>query len=126
MRKRRTQGRTFRVQAILGLILGAVFLCFGVFRIIPEYGAVGFLWTFLAVFIIAANCRTLIQTSGDRAAPPTGSESEQWDMKDPEEKLMELYRLYNRKMITKEEYMSERQRILRDIRGEPGKDDDEV
>ena len=116
MRKREKQGRTFRTQSILGLLLGAVFLGFGIFIVLPEYGSVGYIWMLLAVFIILVNFRTLLQSAGKSSVnlpePRSGDEAK----KDPEESLMELYRLYNRKVITKEEYTSRRERILKDLK----------
>ncbi|MGI6577514.1 MAG: hypothetical protein ACOX1Q_05640 [Eubacteriales bacterium] len=116
MRKRPTQGRTFRSQAILGLLLGIGFLGFGVIKVVPEYGTVGILWTFLAVFIIVVNCRTIIQGAGNSDSATSRSGAGGDTKKDPEEDLMELYRIYNRKLITKEEYLSKREDILRDIK----------
>lgn len=122
MKKREKQGRTFRTQSILGLALGVVFLGFGIFIVLPEYGSVGYIWMLLAVFIVLVNLRTLLQSAGKSSGilPEPGSGDEA--MKDPEESLMELYRLYNRKMITKEEYMSRRERILRDLKDKEKKD----
>jgi hypothetical protein len=165
MRYRRN--RTF---SILGLIASAVFIAAGLFVIIPQYGSIGILWTFLAAFVTVANGliafakRDASGKSGRTRNGNGGDEVHGWDAgygregnsghsgdpvafrrkavyfrpskteveemltangagrkdRDPEERLMELYRLYNRRLISEKDYRERRAKILKDVQDPEG------
>lgn len=106
--------RPSKTHSLVGLILGILFIGFGVFFIIPRYGALGFLWTFLALFIIIVNSRNVFGKSVSPAKRPKSEEQHiTYEDQNSEERLSDLYMLYNRKLITEEQYQHEREEILR-------------
>ena len=85
--------------------------------VIPTFGAFGILWTLIAVGIVGINFYQAfgkkylgpeihIEEEGVSADDPKG---------DPQQRLEQLQSLYDRRLITAEEYEQKRQEILKEL-----------
>lgn len=109
--RRRVTYRPSRASGIVALIFGVVFVLIGIFVVIPGSGWFGVLWTALAVVITVANAYTAFGGKYGRS---------QIEIEDPDEprgsgaqaRLEELRTLYDRRLITEEEYEKKRAEIL--------------
>ncbi|MBU5625744.1 SHOCT domain-containing protein [Oscillibacter sp. MSJ-2] len=109
--------------SILYIVVACVFVIIGVTQVIPSgAGLFGVLWTGMALCFAAFGVYNLVRAlrskdgSGlygveivDESAPssPAGGSAEQ--------RLQELRSLYDRSLITEEEYEEKRREILRDL-----------
>ena len=124
---RRIKVKPGKTQSKLGFFVGIAFVLIGVVMVIPIFGPFGILWTAIAVFIAFSNYKNGFTEEGvptheieieddsngygysntnDYSAPQYGSED------DIEVKLRKLESLYNKDLITSEEYEKKRQEIL--------------
>lgn len=96
-----------------------VFVVIGLVVVIPSAGAFGILWTLMAVGITGYNAYCAfgkgyvgpeihIEEDGEDRAPSSGGDSVQ-------QRLQELRNLYDRSLITEEEYEEKRREILKDL-----------
>ena len=117
MRKKRVTYRPGKTAGAFGVVWGAIFILIGIFVAIPTFGTFGILWTLMAVGITAYNAYCAfgkgyvgpeISIEDDGSSPAGGS-------RDTEERLRELQSLYDRSLITREEYEEKRKEILKDL-----------
>ncbi len=104
--------RDSKEQSFFGLIGGCIFSCIGLFVAIPTFGAFGLLWTAIAIGITV--------THGYNAFSEKGIATAIIDVQDEaeetvEQRLKKLDDLYQKQLITQEEYNTKRQDILKDI-----------
>lgn len=101
-----------KAQSKFAMVFGLIFVCIGIFVVIPTFGPFGILWTSAAAFIVYANYR-----NGFTDKPMTTHEIivEESDSESIEERLKTLESLYNQRLITKEEYDEKREKILNEI-----------
>ena len=104
-------------QSIFGGIVGVVFCLIGLFFVIPTFGIFGIFWTAIAAFITARNFAMakgkadmgsyVIEDENDAHAAKNGQTAE--------ERLTELQNLYDRRLISTEEYEQKRKEILEEL-----------
>ena len=112
MKRRSYRYRPSKAQSILSAAGGVVFVLIGLFFAIPTFGLFGVLWTLFALGIAAANLYRAFSGKGygsweveeDGPSAPGGL--------DFEEKLQKLQRLYDQRLITREEYDRKRAEIM--------------
>ena len=114
MRRRSYRYRPNKVQSAVGIAAGGLFILLGLFFVIPTFGFFGIIWTLFAVGITASNAYAAFSGRGygslemeERDGPGEGSGG-----LDFEEKLQKLQRLYEQRLITREEYEQKRAEIL--------------
>ena len=111
--------RPSKTAGLFGVLWGAVFVVIGLVVVIPSAGAFGILWTLMAVGITGYNAYCAfgkgyvgpeihIEEDGEDRAPSSGGDSVQ-------QRLQELRNLYDRSLITEEEYEEKRREILKDL-----------
>ena len=117
MRRRRVRVQPSKPAMILSLVVGILFVLIGIFVVIPNFGLFGFFWTMIAVGITAVNAgplfgkethtrQIIIEDDSDDTAytsPPVS---------DAEQRLTELQTLYNKGLITRDEYDAKRAEII--------------
>lgn len=106
---------------VLSLVVGVIFCLLGIFIVIPTFGVFGLFWTLISAGITVVNAMPLfsgedrdlyhtmtIEEDGgyDGLAADTQSD-------DAAARLEKLKELYDRRLITTEEYESKREEILR-------------
>ena len=103
-----------KAQSILGIAGGVVFIFIGLFFAIPTLGPFGILWTLFAVGITAAHAYTAFSGKGYGSweVEEDGSPATPGGGLDFEEKLQKLQRLYDQRLITREEYDRKRAEIM--------------
>ena len=104
-----------RSQSLFGGIIGIVFCLIGLFVVIPTVGPFGILWTAIAGFMTA---RSFAMAKGKAVMGSYVIEDEgdaQKNEKSAEERLTELQNLYDRRLISAEEYEQKRKEILEEL-----------
>ena len=116
--RRRMRYRPSKASCIFSGIVGIIFTGIGCFVVIPTFGAFGILWTLIALgmtiyqFAMAAGKVSMGSWSIEEEG--TGTESGE-DGKSAQERLTELQNLYDRRLISQEEYEKTRQEILKEL-----------
>lgn len=118
--RRRMRYRPSKASCIFGGIVGIIFTGIGVFAVIPTFGAFGILWTLIALgmaiyqFAMAAGKVSMgswsIEEEGTGAEEGNGPGG-----KSAQDRLTELQNLYDRRLISQEEYEKKRQEILEEL-----------
>jgi len=116
MARKRVTYRPSKTSGIFGSIVGGIFVLIGIAVVIPTFGPFGILWTLIAVGITGINAYSAFgkgyvgpeiniedESPGSSAAGGT------------ELRLRELQGLYDRGLITQEEYEAKRQEILKEL-----------
>ena len=106
---------------VLSLVVGVIFCLLGVFIVIPTFGVFGLFWTLISAGITVVNAMPLfsgedrdlyhtmtIEEDGGYDGLAADTESD-----DIAARLKKLKELYDRRLITTEEYESKREEILR-------------
>ncbi len=134
MRRRyRVTHRPSKASGAMGAVFGGVFVLIGLFVVIPTFGAFGILWTLFAAAIMGFNLYAAFgknkngtyneymgqqvdieQDTGAGFSVPEESEN-RGGASDIEERLQQLLRLYETGLITRDEYDSKREEILREL-----------
>lgn len=114
MRRRSYRYRPNKVQGVIGVAAGALFVVIGLFFAIPNAGLFGVIWTLFAAGITAANAYSAFSGRGYGTLEMTedGTPGGEGGGLDFEEKLQKLQRLYDQRLITREEYDKKRAEIL--------------
>ena len=104
-------------QSIFSGVVGIVFCLIGLFVVVPTFGPFGLLWTAIAVFMTARSFAMakgkadvgsyVIEEDSDASGTKNGQSVE--------ERLTELQNLYDRRLITTEEYEQKRKEILEEL-----------
>ncbi len=116
MARKRVTYRPGKTSGIFGSIVGGIFVLIGIAVAIPTFGTFGILWTLIAAGITVYNAYSAfgkgyvgpvinIEDDAPDSAAAGGSES----------RLRELQGLYDRGLITQEEYEAKRREILREL-----------
>ena len=122
--RRRMRYRPSKASCIFGGIVGIIFSCIGLFVVIPSFGPFGILWTLIAIgitiyqFAMAAGKVSMGSWSieeEDGTGEGRGSAAGSSDRKSAQERLTELQSLYDRRLISQEEYEQKRQEILKEL-----------
>lgn len=103
-------------QSMVGFFGGLVFIFIGVTYIIPIFSLFGVFWTLMAVIITAVNGYNAFSGKGVATHEITIDDLPDSAAADScEERLRELQNLYDKNLITEEEYQKKRQEILNNI-----------
>ena len=117
MRRRRMRYQPSKGQCIFSGIVGIFFCIIGFTVVLPGAGIFGLLWTAIAVYFtvnsfrMAAGKKNMMGHYIIEEEDSTDEKSGQ----SAEARLQELQNLYDRRLITAEEYESKRQEILKEI-----------
>lgn len=118
---RRIRVKPGKGQSMTGFITGIIFCFIGLFIVIPNVGGFGILWTLIAIAITISNGYNAFSDKGFASHeitideedgsnyPSTGSS------KTTEDRLKEAQGLYDRGLITYEEYQQKRRQILDEL-----------
>ena len=106
---------------VLSLVVGVIFCLLGVFIVIPTFGVFGLFWTLISAGITVVNAMPLFsEEERDLYHTMTIEEDGGYDglaadtqSDDIAARLEKLKALYDRRLITTEEYESKREEILR-------------
>lgn len=106
---------------VLSLVVGVIFCLLGVFIVIPTFGVFGLFWTLISAGITVVNAMPLFsEEERDLYHTMTIEEDGGYDglaadtqSDDIAARLEKLKALYDRRLITAEEYESKREEILR-------------
>ena len=115
-----------------GFLGGLIFCVIGLFVVIPIFGAFGILWTLVAAVITVFHGMNLFSEKGMasyQVSIEDGGEAEENGSKEDhgetaagqeavssvEERLLQLRRLYEDRLITAEEYEVKRKEILEEL-----------
>ena len=122
MRRRRNyRVRPNKAGSAMGVVAGAIFVGIGLFVAIPAFGPFGIFWTLMAAAMTGYNIYIMVSGKGiynvemeEETYPgPSGSPGPAGQgIAGVEERLQTLQRLYDQRLITREEYDQKRQEIL--------------
>ena len=114
--KRSIKVKPGKAQSTVGFVTGLIFVGIGLFVVIPSFGPFGIFWTLVAVAITVTN--------GINAFGKKGVASHEIVVEDgrtekepssAQQRLEEARNLYDRGLISKEEYEAKRAEILKDL-----------
>lgn len=113
MRRRSYRYRPNKVQSIVGIAAGGLFILLGLVVAIPQFGLFGVIWTLFAVGFTASSAYGAFSGQGygslEMVEDTPGEPSAGLDF---EEKLQKLQRLYDQRLITRDEYDKKRAEIM--------------
>ena len=120
MSQKRIKVKPGKMQSKLGFGVGILFVLIGCFVAIPVFGPFGIIWTLIAWVITYSNYKNgfsedgiatheIIIEDGADIMPVLATEE------DIEEKLIKLNSLYEKRLITKEEYDEKRKEFLKEF-----------
>lgn len=124
MARKRVTYRPSKSGSVAGGVMGCIFVLIGLFVIIPQFAMAGgfalifgVIWTAAAGFIAGTN---FYHAFGKKyIGPEIHIEEEGVSVDDPkgtpEQRLEQLQSLYDRRLITAEEYEQKRQEILKEL-----------
>ena len=105
-----------KTQSAMGFTVGIIFVGIGLFVVIPIFGPFGIFWTLIAVAITVTNGMNAFGKKGVASHEiVVEDDSGGGDAPSAEQRLEEARTLYDRGLITKEEYEAKRAEILRDL-----------
>lgn len=117
-RRRRMRYQPSKAQCIFTGIIGIFFCLIGLFMALPNFGLFGLVWTGIAVvitvnsFAMAAGKKNMM---GSYVIDEEEISSDQASGQSVEDRLRELQNLYDKRLITTEEYEAKRQEILKEL-----------
>jgi hypothetical protein len=119
---KRIKVRPGKAQSKIGFVVGIGFVIIGVLFVIPTFGPFGIFWTAIAGFIVYSHYKNAYTNEGmptqeiiidDDQTDVFGNTYDQtYDGNDIEAKLQKLESLYNKGLITSEEYEEKRKQII--------------
>lgn len=114
MRRRSYHYRPNKLASVISIGMGAVFVIVGVTMAIPQTGLFGVIWTLFALGITVANIYGMISRKGYGSIEmeEEGFSEEGPSGLDFEQKLVKLQRLYDQRLITRDEYDQKRSEIM--------------
>ena len=115
MARKRVTYRPNKAAGTVGVVFGCIFVLIGIVVVIPMAGPFGILWTLAAVAITVGNAYTTFGKKYVRPEIHIEEEEETPGGASVEERLLELRNLYDRSLITEEEYEAKKQDILKDL-----------
>ena len=113
MARKRVTYRPNKAGGVFGVVWGGLFVLIGLVFIIPTFGGFGIIWTLGALAITVMNgYKTFGKTY---VGPEIYIEDEAAAPSSVEERLQELRNLYDRSLITEEEYEAKKREILQEL-----------
>lgn len=115
--RRNIKIRPGKTQSAIGFVAGLIFVGIGLFVVVPTFGVFGILWTLIAVALTAVNGANAFGKKGVASHEIMVEEDGADGGGRPlaEERLREARDLYDRGLITKEEYEAKRAEILKEL-----------
>ena len=116
--RRRMHYKPSKSESTFGGVVGIAFCLIGLFVVVPTAGVFGIFWTAIAVFMTV---RSFAMAAGKADVGSYVIEEENTSVSDgkngqsAEERLTELQNLYDRRLITAEEYEAKRKEILEEL-----------
>lgn len=112
--KKRIYVKPGKAQSTMGFAVGMIFCAIGLFVVIPTFGAFGIFWTLIAVVITVTNG---LNAFTDKGVPTQSIEIDEQDesKESLEERLEQLNRLYDQRLITKEEFDAKKAEMLEEL-----------
>lgn len=125
MARRNIRIKPSRSQSTMGFAVGVIFVCIGLFVVIPAFGLFGLLWTGIAVAITVVNGMNAfgkkgvptmeIYTEEEESEPAGQDHPTPTNTLDAKGRLEQLKSLKEAGLLTREEYDRKRQEILREL-----------
>ena len=124
MSRRKVTYRPSKAGSVMGGVVGCIFVLIGLFVIIPQFSMAGgfallfgIAWTVIAAIMTIVN---FYQGFGKKYMGPEIHIEEDGVSADqskgtPQQRLEQLQSLYDRRLITQEEYEQKRQEILKEL-----------
>jgi hypothetical protein len=116
---KRVRVKPSKGQSMIGFFAGLIFCFLGLFTVIPVFGPFGIVWTLFAVLITISNGLNAFSDKGIATHEITIEDDNNQDnmlnKKNSEERLNELQNLYQKGMITADEFQEKRNHILEEI-----------
>ena len=116
---KRVRVKPSKGQSMAGFFSGLIFCFIGFFGIIPIFGAFGLIWTLFAIIMTITQGINAFTDKGIASHEITIDDDTQIDItrhgKRPEERMKELQNLYDKGLVTEDEYQQKRRKILEDI-----------
>ena len=110
--RRKVRVKPGKTQSIMGLVVGVVFLIIGIFIIIPTFSMFGIFWTLCVASITIVNGYNAFSkkgiTSHEIIIDDNSGDSE-------EQRLIKIKEMYDKGLITYEEYEKKKKEIIDDI-----------
>ena len=110
MSRRRVTYRPSKASGIFAIVWGGLFVLIGLFVAIPVFGSFGIIWTLAVLAIAGMNVYRVF--GKDYVGPEIHIEEDSISI---EHRLQELRNLYDRSLITKEEYEAKKQEVLKEL-----------
>ena len=105
-----------KTQSLVGMIAGIIFVGIGLFVAIPTFGLFGIFWTLIAALITGMNA---VNAFSEKGIPTSHIEIDDGYYGEYgnsiEDRLKEAETLYNKGLISSEEYKIKREEILKDL-----------
>lgn len=108
-------------QSMAGFFVGIIFCFIGFFIVIPTFGPFGLFWTLIAGVITIMNGYNAFTDKGIATHEISIDDEDNRDQdntdisRTSEQRLNELQSLYNKSMISYDEYQEKRRRILEEL-----------
>ncbi len=115
MARKNIRVRPGKTQSAMGFAVGIIFVLIGLIVVIPTFGLFGLLWTGIAVAITVVNGLNAFGKKGVPTMEIYSEEEEEQEHHSPEERLQQLQRLYDQRLISTEEYEQKRTEILKGL-----------
>lgn len=105
-----------KTQSAMGFAVGIVFCLIGLFVVIPQFGAFGIFWTAIAVVITVTNGINAFGKKGITSSEIIiDDDNDYTDSSSQEIRLTKLKNMYDKGLITAEEYAEKKKEILSEI-----------
>ena len=125
MARRNIRIKPGRTLSAMGFVVGVIFVCVGLFVVVPAFGLFGLLWTGIAVAITVVNGMNAFGKKGvptmeiytEEEEPKPDSQEHQipTNTLDAKGRLEQLESLKKAGLLTQEEYDRKRKEILRSL-----------
>ena len=113
--KRSIKVKPGKTQSTMGFVTGLIFVGIGLFVVIPTFGPFGIFWTLIAVAITALNGVNAFGKKGVASHEIVVEDGAGEEEPSVQRRLEEARALYDRGLITREEYEAKRAEILKDV-----------
>lgn len=116
---KRVRVKPSKGQSLVGFVSGLIFCFIGLVVVIPAFGAFGVIWTLFAVIMTITQAFNAFSDKGIASHEIVIEDDRERNIvrgsKSSEERMKELQELYDKGLITADEYQQKRKRILEEI-----------
>lgn len=110
--RRNVRVKPGKTQSVMGLAVGIVFLLIGIFVIIPMFSVFGIFWTLCVAAITIVNGYNAFSKKGITSHEIIIDDN---SGDDEEQRLIKIKEMYDKGLITYEEYEKKKKEIIDDI-----------